>query len=469
MKNKLKGKFTFFIILILILFLFITSIFGIDYIYGDSRTIYLKSASDIRWGIDIRGGVDATFVPNSLDIKPTREQMLAAEEVIKQRLLGLNITDSEVYTDVDKARIIVRFPWKENETSFDPKAAINEIGQTAKLTFREGNSTDNNGNPTGVTETVVLEGKDIKSARPSVYNGTQYVVSLEMTDEGKQKFADITQKLASSKGVLSIWLDNTMISAPTVNSAITDGKAIIEGNFNAESATKLSNQINSGYLPFSLKTDTFNTISPTLGVNAKNAMLIAGIIAYVAIFIFIVSIYRLPGFIAAISLLGQIGISIAAISGYFAPFNSFTLNLPGIAGIILAIGFGVDANIIMSERIKEEIRSGKSIDGSIKNGFNRGFSAIIDGNMTIIIVAIILMAAFGPPNSLFAKFLSPLFFMFGTSSSGAIYSFGYTLLIGVIANFIMGIFASRIMLRSISKFKYFRKPWLYGGMKNNEL
>lgn len=463
---KKKNKWQFFVVFALIIFLFVTSIVGIDNVYGDTRDIYIKSAKDIRLGIDIRGGVDATFTPPE-DVKATEEQMRAAEEVIKQRLISLNISDSEVYTDVNKGRIIVRFPWKEDEVNFDPKVAIAELGQTAKLTFREGSERTEYGEPTGVTlGNVILEGKDIVKASPGINEQNKYVVSLELSQDGSKKFAEATTKLAQTGGTVSIWMDNDMISAPRVNTAITDGRAVIEGNFDANSATKLANQINSGALPFKLETENFNTISPTLGNNALNAMMLAGIIAYCIIFIYIVYLYRLPGFIATISLLGQIGISIAAVSGYFAPFNSFTLTLPGIAGIILGIGFGVDANIITAERIKEEINSGKSIDGSIQSGFKRGFSAIVDGNITIIIVAVILMGAFGDPNSPLAVLLKPVFFMFGPSTAGAIYSFGYTLLISVIANFIMGIGASRVMLKSISKQKIFRKNWFYGGVKD---
>ncbi len=126
---------------------------------------------------------------------------------------------------------------------------------------------------------------------------------------------------------------------------------------------------------------------------------------------------------------------------------------------------GVDANVITSERIKEEIRSGKSINGSIAMGYERGFSAIFDGNITVIIVSVILMAAFGSPTGALSKAFNTIFFFFGPSTQGAVYSFGYTLLVGVILNFIFGVTASRLMLKSISKFKCFRNPKFYGGTK----
>ena len=192
-------------------------------------------------------------------------------------------------------------------------------------------------------------------------------------------------------------------------------------------------------------------------------MILAGIVAFVLVGAFMIFMYRLPGVVAVIALMGQLALSVAAVSGYFPFVSSFTLTLPGVAGIILAIGMGVDANVITAERIREEVRSGKSIDGSIELGYQRAFAAILDGNMTVVIVAIILMGAFGPPSSIFARILNPLFFLFGSTLAGTVYSFGYTLLVGVIGNFIFGILSTKLMLKSISRFKAFRKLKLYGG------
>ena len=154
--------------------------------------------------------------------------------------------------------------------------------------------------------------------------------------------------------------------------------------------------------------------------------------------------------------------TLAFVSGYFPVFESFTLTLPGIAGIILAIGMGVDANVITAERIKEELRSGKSLDGALKSGFARGLTPIIDGNVTIVIVAIVLMGAFGPSDGFFAKALHFVFFAFGPSTAGTIYAFGYTLLTGVLLNFVFGIFATRTMIRGAAAIKALRDPRLYG-------
>lgn len=464
---KRKGKSIFFIVAALILVLAYTAFFGIKQVYGDTETVWFKGASDIRFGIDIKGGVDATFMPaDGRDV--TDDELNAAESVIKLRLVGLNITDYEVYTDYNKDRIIVRFPWKEGEKEFNPEQAINEIGASAVLTFREGYG---DGKPLNETsDNVVLVGEDVKKAsagtqQNSATGQVEYVVHLELTSEGAKKFADSTTKLAETKGVISIWMDDECISAPSVQTAITDGNAVISGNFNAESAENLAQKINAGSLPIDLSAESFSTISPTLGSSSLDVMVKAGIIAFLLVAAYIIILYRLPGVIATIALLGQVATTLACVSGFFPDVNSFTLTLPGIAGIILAIGMGVDANVITFERIKEELRDGNGLDEALTNGFKRGLAPIIDGNITVVIVAAVLIGAFGPTDGIFAKIFTPIFFAFGPATAGAIYSFGYTLLIGVVLNFVFGIVATRLMLRSISKMNMFRNVSLYGAKK----
>ncbi len=462
---KKVGKSVFFIVVALILVVSYLSFFGWTSPNGDFTKTYVKGADTIRWGIDIRGGVDVTFAPPE-DYDATDEEMTMAEGVLKERLVNLNITDYEVYADKAKDRIIVRFPWKADEVDFNPEAAIKELGETAELTFRELALQDAEGNPTGDTkDKIVLEGKDIVSAQAGISSkDNSHVVALKLTAEGAAKFSEATGRLVNKQ--ISIWMDNTMISAPQVQQQITDGEATISSpTMTAESAKSLAAKINSGALPFKLETDNFNTISPTLGMGAKDAMVLAGVIAFIIVAVFMISLFRLPGFIAVIALAGQLSLTIAAITGFFPIVPSFTLTLPGIAGIILAIGFGVDANIITASRIKEELKSGKTLDASIRTGYSKAFTAILDGNITVIIVAVILMGAFGPPSSAFVKLFSPIFRWFGPSTAGSIYSFGYTLLVGVILNLLMGVFCSRLMIQSLSRFKPFRKAWLYGGDK----
>lgn len=466
-------KPVFFIVAILILLFSYTAVFGVSYYVGDNQKTVLKGITDIRWGTDIRGGVEATFEPAD-GYDATDSQLDSAKAIIETRMVSSGITDYELYADYNTSRIIVRFPWKEDEKNYDVEAAIDEISSTAELTFRPGNSYQNTSigsdgsyvyeNPTGDTTTVLMDGSAVKKAEAGIdtssssSSDSNYVVSLELNDEGAKTFADITEEYNGK--VVSIWMDEIMLSAPTIQEKITGGKAQISGDFTAEEATSLAEKINAGALPFKLQTASYGSISATLGENSLVAMAYAGVIAIIIIALFMILMYRLPGFIAVIALIGQMGITIAAISGYFPVFNSFTMTLPGIAGLILSIGMGVDANVITSERIIEEMRSGRTLDGALERGTKSSLTAIIDGNMTIVIVAIILLLVFGPTNI--------LSMIFGQSTTGTIYSFGYTLLVGVISNFIMGVGLSRVMLRAVAGFKVVRHKWLFGGVKDGE-
>ena len=461
---KTKGKAWQLVLSVVLIAAFVyTAFFGVAVKYGDVTTTYLKGAKDIRFGVDIKGGVNVTFVPSD-GYDATDEQLAAAQLVIENRLVALNITDYELYVDTNADSLILEFPWQSGETDFDPEAAIQEIGTTAYLTFREGSSADGE---------LILDGSEVQSAAaqygPVSGSSSEYYVALTFTDEGAKAFGDATTKLYQSGGTISIWLDDENVSTATVNAAITDGKAIITSSasdpFTQDAVVKMARQINSGSLPFALSVDSYSTISPSLGENSLAAMVLAGLIAFALIVVLMTALYRLPGFLACIALAGQVAATLAFVSGYFPVFESFTLTLPGIAGIILAIGMGVDANVITAERIKEELRSGKSLDGALKSGFARGLTPIIDGNVTIVIVAIVLMGAFGPSDGLFAKALHFVFFAFGPSTAGTIYAFGYTLLTGVLLNFVFGVFATRVMIRGAATIKALRNPWLYGADK----
>ena len=454
--NKKGKSWPLFVVAILIVVFSLTAIFGVSYQYGDTKNIYIKGASDIRFGIDIRGGVDVTFMPAG-DVDATPEQMTAAKTVIEDRLVGLGITDYESYVDSNKDRIIVRFPWKTGEADFNPQTAIDEIGTTAKMVFRKGST---------ATGEEILSGDDVTSAN-AAYNETEgWVVQLKFNSTGAAAFADATTELAANNGTISIWLDDENISTATVNEAITGGEAIIKGNFDQDSASSLANQINSGALPFALSAESYSTISPSLGAKSLEVMVLAGIIAFALVAVMMIVRYRLPGTIATISLFGQVAATLAVVSGYFTVFPGSTLTLPGIAGIILGIGMGVDANVITAERIKEELAKNKTLPAAVKSGFKMGLTPIIDGNVTIVIVAAILMGAFGPTDGFWAKVFNPIFFWFGPSTAGTVYSFGFTLLTSVLLNFVFGVWATRVMIRGAVHCKALRNPWLYGGKKD---
>ncbi len=464
---KQVKKPVFFIVFILIAVFTYFAIAGFSTFYGDVETVHVRGVKDIRWGIDIRGGVDVTFTPSEDAVNVTNDDLEGARAMIETRMVAKNITDYEIYVDLNSKRIICRFPWQSGDDSFDPEQAVKELGETALLTFRKGYSGQLTGDQTYEDLELVLSGSDVAKATPAYdQQEHQWLVSLELNESGKEAFKNATEEAYGSGGRISIWMDDVEISAPTVSAVIYDGRATISGSFEtADDAKALADKINGGSLPFKLVTDSFSTISPTLGTGARDAMAVAGVIAFALIAILVIAMYRLPGVMAVISLAGQVAGTFAAITGFFAFNDSFTLTIPGIAGIILAVGMGVDANVITNERIKEELRAGKTIDGALYIGFKRAFSAIFDGNITMLIIAVILMGAFGTPDSWASIILTPIFTWFGVSTAGSIYAFGYTLAVGVVLNFLFGILTTRLMTMSISRFKAFRNPALYGGKK----
>ncbi|WMJ89539.1 protein translocase subunit SecD [Anaerocolumna sp. MB42-C2] len=417
-KNR---KPVFFIILIIALLMAYTAIFGVSIPLGSDKAFTIAGAPEMRYGIDIRGGVDAAFEPVGLDRKPTGKELEAARSIIETRLDQQNILDRDVTVDKDNGYIIVRFPWKADEKDFNPQEAMAELGETAQLTFQ-----DAEGN-------VLVEGSHVSNSSPEMDRTTgQYAVSLTFDEEGTKLFSKATQKLIGKE--IDIYMDKTLVQRATVNEHIGGGKAQIDHIGTYDEAKALSDKINAGSLPFSMTTKNHSTISPTLGAGALDVMVQAGVIAFAIICLLLILYYRLPGFVACIALLIQVSGQLLALS-----IPQVTLTLTGIASIILSIGMGVDANVIISERINEEIKSGKSIPSAISSGFKDAFSSVFDGNITVLIVAIILM-------------------IFG---SGSLLSFAYSLLTGIFFNFVAGVTASRLMIRSLSEFKALRQPALF--------
>ncbi|TEB04837.1 preprotein translocase subunit SecD [Pelotomaculum schinkii] len=413
----MNSKRVFFITVLLTAALFCLSIFGLKI-----GNFWIKGADQMRYGIDIRGGVEATYEPKDLGRAPTENELEAIRTIIETRMDAKNITDRDVTVDKGNGKVIVRFPWKSDETNFDPQKAVSELGETAKLTFR-----DPDGN-------VIMEGTDVtKSSAQLSQSDSQPAVALTLSARGADKFAQATGRLIGQN--IDIYMDEALISTAIVQTQITGGNAEITHLESLQAATLLANRINSGSLPYSLIVKNCNIISPTLGSNALAVMVMAGKVAFALVCLFMLIYYRLPGLVACIALTLQVTGQLLALS-----VPQFTLTLPGIAGLILSIGMGVDANIIISERIKEELNGGKTVLRAIETGFKRAFSAVFDGNVTVVIVAIILI-------------------IFG---SGSMLSFGYTLLCGVIMNFVAGVTASRLMIRSLSNFKALRQPQYFG-------
>lgn len=403
MKASKKNVFIFLVVLVLLI---LVAVFGI----GNE----IKKVQDIRFGIDIRGGVEAVFKP-ATDEKVTDSELESARSIIETRLDNEKITDREITIDKDGRYIIVRFPWKSDETDYDPETAIQELGETALLTFR-----DPNGN-------VMVEGKNVTSAKAESRNEngvTEYVVSLIFDNEGATQFEEATGNLVGQQ--MGIYMDEALISNPVVQTRISGGQAVITGMDDYEEAKDLADKINAGALPFALETKSFSTISPSLGQNALQVMIYAGIIAFAIVCVFMLCFYRLPGFVACLTLLLQTVLQLLAIS-----VPQFTLTLPGIAGIILSVGMAVDANVIISERISEELKKGETVRSAVRRGYQKAFTAVLDGNITTAIVAVVLM-------------------IFG---SGTMLSFGYTLLVGVIVNCFIGVNVSKFVLTSLVEYE----------------
>lgn len=436
--NAKNGIKFFLVILIIGVFTWIAA-------FGNVLGIKVPGVNDIRFGIDINGGVDATLFAITKDgKKPSEKDLDTAKVIIERRLDNKNILDRDVTVDYGSGSIIVRIPWKQGETDFNPQKAIDEIGATALLTFQEvdENKKDENGNylPTGK---IILEGKDVVDTGVVTDSRTgQIQVSLKLSSEGAKKFAEATTRLVGKP--IAIFMDDQPVldaekrvnsHAPIVNEPITAGEAVITGQRGPEEAGELAGIIKAGALPFKLEAKRTNSISPMLGKGALMVMTQAGLVAFILVCLFMIGYYRLPGIIACIALLGQVVGQLLAIS-----WPGITLTLPGIAGIILSIGMGVDANVIIGERIREELRSGKTLRASIDAGFDRAFSAVFDGNLTVLIAAVVL-------------------YIFGT---GAMLSFAYSLGTGVLLNFLCGVTASRIMIKAASGLDIAQNRWLYG-------
>lgn len=376
--SKRKSIVLLSILLILIVFFGVFAFTSVEVGLYD----YNAPISTIPLGIDLKGGVYVVFEA-SIPLDDEGEPLYAESEletniagtmdILQERLFAAGYTEATVTTSgTNQIRVEIS---EGTGAAIDVDEVFDIIGKPAVLEFR-----DPNGN-------VILSGQKghIKTATAG-YNSqdSEYGVYLTLSNEGKKLFATATTEFVGK--AIGIYLDGEMISNPTVNSAITDGKPVITGNFTAETATELAIQIQGGSLQVNLEILEQNTISPTLGENAVTTGLIAAAIGILLVFVFMAVVYRGLGLIADLALLVY---SIIVI--YLMGTLSFVqLSLPGIAGLILGVGMAVDGNIIIFERIKEEYKTGKNITASVKSGFKRALSSIFDGNITTLLAAIVL-------------------------------------------------------------------------------
>ncbi len=372
----------------------------------------LDEQQGIRRGIDIAGGSVITF--RALADNPTEEQMDVVEAIFSARLNNAGYTEARISRD-ETGKITVEIP---SETDTDKAASL--LGATAKLTFVDAD------------DNVVLDGAtDIKNAeyrfgQLSQSSGQEAYVQLTLTSEAVSKFADATAAAAARSGegknYIAIKMDDQIISSPSVKEKIDSETCVISGSFTPETAQELANQIKSGALPFDLEPISKDTIGPELGAKALPTSLMAAGIGILVVMLFMILVYRLPGLIADVALAIYVGL-ISLILG----IGRVNLSLSGIAGIVLSIGMAVDANVIIFERMKEELLIGKTIKASVDAGFKKAFSAILDSNITTIITCVVLYL----------------------SGIGTIRGFAVTLGLGVIVSMFTAIVVTKFLLKQL--------------------
>ena len=357
--------------------------------------------NNLDLGLDLSGGLHVVLeAQESAGQKVTADTIQKSVGILRTRVDKLGVSEPIIYPQGQK-RVVVELAGVQ-----DPEQAIDVIKNTAQLEFW-----DQNGK-------VLVTGKHLKDAKTTVNQGGEGAeVNIEFDKEGSRLFAEATQ--ANIGKPISIVLDKKVVSAPTVNEAITGGSARITGNFTAKEAEDLAVLLRSGALPVSFKIMEKRTVGPTLGSDSLDKSVKAGLMGLIAILIFMLGYYRLPGLIADISMV----LYSVLVLGTMALFGS-VLTLPGIAAFALSIGMAVDANVIIYEHIKEELRTGKTIKASIESGFKRAFWTIFDANLTTLIAAVVLM-------------------YFGT---GPIKGFAVTLSIGIVASMLVALTFARYLL-----------------------
>ncbi len=402
---KMKGRGMLLVMLIVAVALSAISYRGI----GSKKAL---SVHRIEQGLDLSGGVDIVYEADKETV--TDAEMQAAISLLQGRLDWNGWTEAEVAREGDK-RIRVQIPGVE-----DAEEAIQQIGQTAQLSF-----VDESGN-------VLLTGDMVKDASKQVgatdaNSPSQPYVALEFNEEGTERFAEATA--ANIGKPIYIVMDTEVISAPTVQAAITDGQAIISGNFTGEEAEQLASLIRAGSLPFNLNVMQMKNVGARLGADALSTGIHAGIVGIALVLIYMLFAYKLLGFAADWALVIYVGLELVVLSLFHV-----TLTLPGIAGIVLSVGMAVDANVVIFERVKEELVLGKTLRNALKIGFKRATPAIMDGNITTLIAAAVL------------------FFL----GSGTVKGFATTLMIGIIISMFTALVITRIIINGL----------MYAGVQN---
>ncbi|MGI6143276.1 MAG: protein translocase subunit SecD [bacterium] len=372
--------------------------------------------NSIKLGLDLKGGTHLVLELVDTPEAPVDEQAaLGVMNILWQRVDGFGLTEPIIQRQGER-RIIVELPGHD-----DPEEAIRVLSMTAHLEFW-----DEEGN-------VILTGRDLKDANFVYDQENKPTVALEFSAEGAKKFAAATEENLGRP--IIIVLDESILSAPIVQEVISDGKAQITGITSAQEAQRIAVGLRSGALPVKVQVEESRSIGPTLGEDSIKKSITAFIYGIIAVLIFMVIVYRVSGLVADIAL----GIYVLLFACSLALFNA-TLTLPGIAGLILSLGMAVDANVIIYERVKEELRNGKTIKAAVDSGFQRAFRTIIDANVTTLIAAGVL-------------------YYLGT---GPIQGFAVTLSIGIICSMITAIIITRLLLSFLIESKIFKSSAYFG-------
>lgn len=426
MNSKVKGVLQILLVLVLIA--------AFAFVAGKGLGAgHRGSAKNIRLGLDLKGGVSVTYQAYVTDDKgkrtgekPSDEAMSDTIYKMQKRVESLESTEAAVYQDGED-RVTIDIPGVKNS-----KQVLAELGKAGALQFilytdlkkADGGTPAEGDKVVYDKEKVLMTGDmiDQASAGTQQKNGTgstQNVVQLKFKGKGVKKFANITGEHVGEQ--LAIVYDEKMVSAPTLQSEISDGECVIEGKFTFEEADQLASTLRIGALPLELENIHDNVVGATLGSQALNTSLLAGVIGLLLVIIFMIVMYRIPGVAAGIALIFYVGAMLLALNGL-----NVTLTLPGIAGIILSVGMAVDANCIIFTRIREELASGKTVSSAIENGFSKALSAIIDGNVTTLIAALVLYL----------------------KGSGTVKGFALTLGIGILLSMFTAIFITRLLMRA---------------------